>query len=191
MTNDKVSDYIESIEKIGFKKILEEPFYSTSHEVNETLYCFWNDKYSIFLEFDTYTWNAKGEVAHINGGYFYYNWIPNDMGKRSPVSSGGYERYGNTWVWCGYHDCRTCVEWVIKDFLSLGKFKKNWVRNPVSSICHYEDWRISGHSYGENSHSTKVTKRRFKSFPIDVQIKMNVISKSDIRKHKLKTLFEE
>jgi hypothetical protein len=86
--SETVEEYIRKITDFGFEQILKEDFQAKGWGddlTDNSLYIFWHKEYSILLKFDTF--NGSG----VNGGNFYYNWIPNDRGGNAFTSSGGYE----------------------------------------------------------------------------------------------------
>jgi hypothetical protein len=111
----QLQNYIDEIEKFGFKKILEVPFVCENY--NEKFFVFFLEKYGILLEFDTHGGDR------VNGGDFYYEWIPNDRNALIYTSTGGYR--GDIWI--GSHDCREHPVSSIIGLVTHGKFVTPWV----------------------------------------------------------------
>jgi len=193
---DTLSDFIKYVEKIKFKKILEEDFMSDGLGIEkearkEKFYCYWHYKHSIFLMFDSYSWFDEPNKS-VNSGTFYYN-VKFDSSKHNYWISSGHwcELSNGEFAWAGYHDVRDGVDSVIKGLLEKGEFLTKWVDSPVGSICHHGDWRINGYSFGENTHSDIVTKKRIKLFPIEIQYKMGFMNLAEFRAKKLENIFEK
>ena len=136
--SNNTENYINIVKDIGFQEIYSETFFSKSTEQDQKLYVFWHDEYSILLKFDTYK-------DKINGGDFYYNWLPKNMERNGATSSGGFIE--------GYVHYETLkeVEYPIKEtrfndvdvsweeFLKISKkeneLRKQWIKeNNVSMV---------------------------------------------------------
>ena len=95
-------NYLKIVESIGFESVLVEPFIN-DEGVEERLHVMWNKEFSILLVFDTFSWKDDGSFSKagrevpkpsVNGGTFYYCWVPNTNGNHC-VSSGGYISNGD------------------------------------------------------------------------------------------------
>lgn len=128
----KISEYLKWLNEIGFKEALKIDF--VGHEKrNEAMYIFWCAKYGILLRFDTYS-------GDLNGGQYYYNWLPKDIDKGYEfVSSGGFYKYNDELIWIGSHDCRSNIEREIKKLKKNGKFIVPWIKRPFLWLLHYKD----------------------------------------------------
>lgn len=166
-------DYLRIVESIGFKSILIEPFINEDG-IEERLHIMWNENHSILLVFDTYTWGDDGSWAKagesvpppsINGGHFYYNWIPNADCKTHCTSSGGYV---DDHVWSGDHDCREAIKFNIGRLLENGRFVKEWKEAPFLWLLHYMDTKKEGYDY------KKINKERLSKLPEQVLKAMNI-----------------
>ena len=118
MTNN-IKEHIESIEKFGFKKVLEVPFECDDN--SDTFYVFFLEEYGILLEFDAYGGKS------VNGGNFYYEWIPENDHAVIYTSTGGFHKVNEQNIWIGSHDCRDHPVSDILGLASAGKFVTPWV----------------------------------------------------------------
>jgi len=97
-------NYLRIASSIGFKSVLIEPF-NNRDGIEERFHVMWDEENSILLSFDTYTWKDGGSWAKsgkevpppdVNGGRFYYNWVPHpDVSGRSCISSGTFADNGD------------------------------------------------------------------------------------------------
>ena len=145
--------FLRVIERFGFKAALTIPF--KGHFVlPDNLYIYFLEKYGILLEFDTYD-------EGVNGGNFYYEWIPHDF-KRDHykvTSTGGFEkiyhnpRYADgTRVWVGQHDCRENIKEKIEGLAEKGTFITPWISDSNiirPKFVHYMDHHIEGGTWDE------------------------------------------
>ena len=128
----KTLEYLKLVEEIGFEQVLKVDFKGNENR-DEVFYIFWDAKRSILLCFDTY-----GD--DVNGGDFYYNWIPKDIHTTYKYTrSGGFEKHNDGMVWVGYHDCSENIENVIKKFEENGDFVVQWIKQPFLWLVHYGD----------------------------------------------------
>ena len=119
-----VEEFIKELEEFGFKKVLEVPFKCANEPEHkgDAFYAFFLEKYGIILTFDTY---GNGET--VNGGNFFYEWLPEGNGWATLTSSGGFEEVAGKRIWVGDHDCRWGAIRNIKRMAELGKFVTPWV----------------------------------------------------------------
>lgn len=84
--NETEGEYLRKMTEFGFKKILTIPF-KNEEGVEDRLHILFHYGFSILLVFDTFTngddgsWARAGKTVPpptVNGGNFYYNWMPND-----------------------------------------------------------------------------------------------------------------
>lgn len=124
-------DYLEVIEDFGFERVLYLPFHKDG--VDNALYVYWEPERGILLSFDSYNGDR------VNGGRFYYNWIPNETTSHRVTSNGGFYKIAeNRFVWSGYHDCREAIRHHIKQLESAGSFVVPWLKlDPCIWLFHY------------------------------------------------------
>lgn len=138
-----LKEYIAVAESLGFKKIYEKEFtreYLSGEKGDKQTdfrFIFYQEEDGIVLIFDS--WQKKS----VNGGYFYYNWQPNNRKQNnfSVTSSGSYylhnlDRYSPNFdkefnekppIWLGHHDCRQGLRYHIQQLKNKGTFLKKWV----------------------------------------------------------------
>ena len=124
-----VQEYISEVENFGFVKVLEIPFHGDPElKADDKFYTFFHEKYGIILTFDTYSGSS------VNGGNFFYEWIPSDTkNTHLYTSSGGFSSSTidpdpeHKKIWCGDHDCRENLISNIIGLASNGKFVTPWV----------------------------------------------------------------
>lgn len=146
-----LEEYIKVIERIGFKKIYEREFEGTYSK--DTLFVYWFKEKSILLKFDSHGGDR------INGGNFYYNIKPNDIGNFTARSSGGL-RDG---IWAGSHDCREAIKHHIEMLSEQGTFLTQWVESPFLWLLHYMDSKVKGYDY------KAINKQIIDQFPQEVK----------------------
>ena len=156
----KTSEYLETVKKIGFKQLLKVDFKREENR-DEAFYILWDVKRGILLCFDTWGIN-------VNGGDFYYNWIPKDRQVAYKyTSSGGFEKHNDGIVWVGKHDCRKDIDKKIQNLEKNGEFVVPWIHRPFLWLLHYKDKErysnIVDHEY------KLVNERRIAMLPKDVQ----------------------
>lgn len=128
----KTSEFLEIVEKEGFKQALKVDFKGYEGR-DEAIYIFWEEKKGILLCFDTYGIN-------VNGGHFYYNWVPKDREVAYKYThTGGFEKHNNGMVWVGSHDCRIDMDKNIKNLEENGDFVVPWINRPFLWLLHYKD----------------------------------------------------
>ena len=128
----KTIEYLELINRIGFEQALKVDFKGYENR-KESLYIFWDAKRGILLRFDTY-------ADDINSGHFYYNWIPKDGETYyNYISSGGFRKFDDKFIWIGDHDCRNNIDVNIKNLKENGKFVVPWMERPFLWLLHYKD----------------------------------------------------
>lgn len=116
-----LTEYLEVIEDFGFERVLYLPF--RKYEAEDALYIYWEPERGILLSFDSYNGNR------VNGGRFYYNWIPNETMSHRVTSSGGFYKIGeDQYIWSGYHDCREAIRHHVKQLESAGSFIVPWLK---------------------------------------------------------------
>ena len=152
-------EYLKLIDGIGFKQALKVDFKRHENR-NEALYIFWYEECGILLCFNTYGDN-------LNGGSFYYNWIPSGKDEEAVykyTSSGGFRKFDDEFIWIGDHDCRNNIDINIKNLEENGKFVVPWAERPFLWLLHYmdderhtEEWKL-------------VNERRILQLPKDIQI---------------------
>lgn len=158
--------YRRIIEAEGFTEALRVPFtvqrdYSDGVETRqETLFIFFHDRDGILLVFDTY--NGVG----VNGGHFYYNWVPNRVWQEEllwthVVSSGGWH---DERLWGGYHDCREALRFNLRRLRQHGSFLPSWQVQPFLWLLHYGD-----HPHGKEYDYDTIMQERLFLLPEYVQ----------------------
>ena len=156
----KTSEFLQIVKKVGFEEALKVDF-KGREDIDETLYIYWDAKRGILLCFDTY-----GDSG-VNGGDFYYNWIPKDRQVAHKYTSGGvFEKHNDKVVWVGSHDCRTDVDINIRNLEENGEFVVPWVSRPFLWLLHYMDTE----KYGGDEKYKEANKRRIAMLPVDVQV---------------------
>lgn len=194
--SNELDYYLSVAARIGFEIVLVDNFawqdtYVT-HQFGETLripytresqyFVLWNRENSVLLAFDTYPHYeviSPTEVVlkdqSVNGGNFYYNWIPNDREARMYTSSGGYYKpEGMTWddydklslsekIFVGYHDCREALARNFTGLKEHGTFVKEWKQRPFFWLNHYHERDLKEMSNDE------YTQARIARLPEDIQ----------------------
>jgi len=156
----KTKEYLKLVEKLGFKQALKVDFKGHENR-NEALYIYLDSKRGILLCFDTYD-------VSVNGGHFYYNWIPKDRQEAYKyTSSGGFENHNDGMVWVGHHDCRGNIDINIRNLDENGKFVVPWIKRPFLWLLHYKDEERYGNIVDREYES--VNKQRILQLPEDVQ----------------------
>jgi len=140
--NNKLDKYLRITKEEGFEIVLKEDFVYEGQ--SDALYVLWNDEDGILLKFDTY-WSDD-----VNGGSFYYNWIPNELDNSSwrgtITESGGFaDKRGE--VWAGHHDCREALRLHLHGLREKGTFVKPWVKNQFLWLLHYADTKDKNYNY--------------------------------------------
>ncbi len=93
-------EYLRKVKDFGFESVLIVPF-TNKEKIEERLHILFHPEYSILLKFDTYSFGDDGSFENgvpppsVNGGSFYYNWVPNKDYKGHVTSSGGYIGHDN------------------------------------------------------------------------------------------------
>ena len=203
--HNNLEQYEKIIGDIGFKKILEIPFdnqYSAHDKVtHEKFFVYWYEECSILLTFDTYGENS------VNGGKFYYNWIPNDIkDKNNPSSSGCYEGLSRfrdffdflgvkqnykKFYWAGDYDCREAIKFHIEQLKKYGKFMKQWKKQPFLWLVHYVDTRNKTGEGLRNDNNTPtydykaINRTRLAMLPKSVQKAVRMRSEKQERREQL------
>ena len=154
---------------------------------NDTMYVYWHPVDCILLVFDTF-YSGKS----VNGGNFYYNWLPNaeNKGKRWEfTSSGGYEHpdgrssdykrvppdvwdaayENNELFWVGYHDCREALRFHIRRLREGGTFLNPWKFSPIVWLTHWADRKDDRDKSYDSSGYDDITLERFAKLPQKAQ----------------------
>lgn len=158
LSND-LDRYLRIVQDIGFEAALALPFIGrpsgSKKTYDERLFIFW--KNGVLLVFDTYLEES------VNGGHFYYNWIPNDYKEgRHYTSSGGY--YGeDPMIWAGDHDCREALRFHIQRLEENGTFLPVWKNKPFLWLLHYMDTKDDDYDY------EAINKERISMLPKEIQ----------------------
>ena len=154
----KTLEYIKLVEEIGFRQALKVDFKGYENR-DEVFYIYWDTNHGILLCFDTYGIN-------VNGGHFYYNWIPkNRQVAYKYTSSGGFEKHNDEMVWVGYHDCREDIDVNIRNLSENGEFVVPWKDRPFLWLLHFRDEE----KYGDNEEYKEVNKQRIAMLPEGIQ----------------------
>lgn len=154
--SNEVTQYLNIAKSIGFKIVLDLPF-ETKDAFDETprkerFFILWRTD-GILLVFDTFGGNS------VNGGHFYYNWVPNE-GAHDVTSSGGMI---NDKTWAGDHDCRQGLKFHIRQLEKNGKFLPKWEGRPWLWLLHHGDTSTN------NFNREKITAERIAMLPPEVQ----------------------
>lgn len=163
--SNRLDRYLEIAFSIGFRTVLTLPF---THENNtETFYVLYRNP-GVILHFDTYCGSS------VNGGSFYYNWIPNeDNLKPNDVTSSGQWRKNDedVWVWVGDHDCREALKHHMSRLETYGKFLNPWQFKGHKHLCHHADWRELSKLPIDAlaKEANRRTRERWAMLPADVQ----------------------
>jgi len=123
--SNEIGRYKRIISEEGFEPVLCLPFsgrsYGGEKPVAETFEVWFNRTNGILLRFDTYG------ADHVNGGSFYYNWIPSTKDGPYVTSSGGYYETTVGLVWAGDHDAREALRLKIRMLRDNGRFVTPWL----------------------------------------------------------------
>lgn len=145
--SNTVADYLRIAAEEGFAVVLDLPFkgrvYGEEEAADEHLYVLWHAD-GVLLKFDTHGGDS------VNGGQFYYNWRPRNNAPEEGndcLSSGGWERMADDWIWSGNHDCREALRYHLRQLRERGGFVKPWVRRPFLWLLHYMDEKTEGFDY--------------------------------------------
>ena len=158
----ETTGFLKLIDGIGFKQALKVNFKGHENR-DEALYIFWYKKYGILLRFDTY-------AGDINGGNFYYNWIPKDGETYyNYISSGGFRRFDDEFIWIGDHDYRN-ININIKKLEENGKFVTPWVERPFLWLLHYKDKEKCSNNTIDKDYYELINEARILRLPKDIQI---------------------
>lgn len=167
-----VKDVLDEIEKFGFKRVLDVPFMNDENTIQEHLYVYFCEKYGILLEFDTYSGN------HVNGGLYHYQWTTKtgEAKHNYALSSGGWEKKGDVYIWEGHGDVRHDMFESITQLMRDGKFVTPWIGTCkifVPTFVHYMDHHSDGtwdegYALYEKALREK-TPERFRMLPENVQ----------------------
>lgn len=169
-----IKDVIKEIEKFGFRRVLDIPFENYDEKrTQEHLYVYFHDKTGIILQFDTHSGNR------VNGGDYYYEWLPNGKPHHNPgFSSGGWRDIGDAYIWEGHSDCREGMFESIRELESDGTFITPWVKASgifSPTFVHYMDHHPDGNVGWDASYELyrralkEKTPERFYMLPSDVQ----------------------
>lgn len=181
---NELDRYQAIITDLGFEQVLVVPFTvkgwrDTDPDRNEHLYVYALREKGIILVFDTY------DGVRVNGGHFYYCWVPNNEKCRADnvraTSSGGYRLYAGVdrfdaedkdYYWVGYHDCREALRHHIGQLEEYGSFIPVWPEGHGAWL-----WLLH---HGDTRHDTydhsAITQRRLLMLPQWVQDMINVAS---------------
>lgn len=144
-------EFIKEVKEFGFQKVLEVPFHGDPEvESDDKFYAFFHEKYGIILTFDTYGGRS------VNGGNFYYEWVPNNLENTYLyTSTGGFSSSTNDpdpehkKIWCGSHDCRENMIPNIMMLAHVGKFVTPWVCKDHFSSPKFVHWGDHHTHYSE------------------------------------------
>jgi hypothetical protein len=159
---DTLDRYMLIAKGIGFEIVLDIPFVNPRDKTQNHFFILWNNE--ILLCFDT--WNGD----KVNGGKFYYNWIPKSKEyPRLILSSGSWETPEMD-LWSGDHDCREALKFKISELNRYGSFLPEWKKQPYLWLIHYGDEKDVEMNCGDNwkmrSHEYKnITKDRINMLP--------------------------
>lgn len=163
----KLSEYLSIVQGFGFKIVYAEDFKADRRD--EKMYILWHDDLSILLRFDTFTWGHESE-GNVNGGNFYYNWVPHGgVNRWDLTSSGGFFSEDKAPVWVGDHDCREAIITKIKALFENGTFVKEWKDCAFPWLTHYVDHE-KGSSKGSFEKYFEKTRAIISKLPLHVQI---------------------
>lgn len=125
-----VEDYLRVVQMEGFEPIFTHHFANSKGDGMETMYIMYKKSDGILLVFDTY-------YGNVNGGNFYYNWIPKDDSCLKYTSSYSSIDIDGFLLIAGYHDCREAIRFKIRMLKEHGEFLQNWVKRPfLWLLCH-------------------------------------------------------
>ena len=161
----EISEYEDVVQDIGFRELKRWHF---RYEDKDAYMAVWWHDFGILLKYDTFPLKHSHDV---NGGDFYYNWIPEGQDEIfQHTSSGG---MGADGVWSGYHDARAAIRFHVHDLLSHGRYVVPWTHNPLNSITfmHYGDKPKHTGSWTteEDVAMTAISKARFMELPEDIR----------------------
>lgn len=160
-----LDEYLRIAQEEGFEIVLKEPFLGrgfNGKSVKETLFILFHKADGILLRFDTYQGNG------VNGGDFYYNWIPKGEHNWKVLSSGGYSKIDGELIWIGHHDCREALRCHISKLRDYGTFVPSWKEQPFLWLLHYMDTKDPGYDY------KKINAERIAALPKFVQSAIRV-----------------
>lgn len=151
-----LAEYLRIATEEGFDIVLEVPFIGNHAE--EKLFVLFNQADGILLCFDTYGGDK------VNGGHFYYNWIPGDWREVYQfTSSGGFREINGHLIWSGDHDCREALRAHLAGLRDHGKFVTPWKEQPFLWLLHYVDTKVEGYDY------KAINQSRIDQFPDEVK----------------------
>lgn len=161
-----IEDYLRIAKRLGFEQVSRERV-DCPERPGEFghLYILWNAERGILLKFDTYwEWCGGKPAASVNGGNFYYNWMPNDPAQPwgGVTSSGGYRKRGDDLVWIGHHDCREALAFHVEELAAAGRFVTPWVERPFLWLLSWADTK------GDYDHN-EINARRIAALPEEVR----------------------
>jgi hypothetical protein len=133
-----VKEFIMEIEKSGFEKVLEIPFTVLDMDDNPPM-----EMHDVFYAY----FLRKYGIKSVNGGNFFYEWVPNNLENAYLyTSSGGYEKIDNQMIWVGEHDCRSNIIGYILGLAEHGAFVTPWKSKSAifrPKFVHYGDHHTS------------------------------------------------
>ena len=142
-----LSDYLRIAVDEGFEIVLQIPFLGISYaipiaEITETFYVMFHKRDGILLCFDTFGGDK------VNGGNFYYNWVPNSEDSyHEATSNGSFMKVEDHFVWVGYHNCREALRHKLSRLGEKGSFLTPWVEQPFLWLLHYMDYKAKDYDY--------------------------------------------
>ncbi len=153
-----LTEYLRIAKEEEFEIVLEVPFLGYDHK-QESLFVLFNKADGILLCFDTYGGKK------VNGGHFYYNWIPNGSWREAScfTSSGGFHEIDGHLIWSGDHDCREALRAHLAGLRDHGKFVTPWKDQPFLWLLHYMDTKVEGYDH------KAITESRIGQFPDEIK----------------------
>jgi len=160
----KISDYLLTLKRFGFKEIYSLNFQSKLSNQEETFYVLWHDEFGILLECESF--QIKNGCKYMSCGNFYYNIksLDNDLLKNY-METGMFKND----ILIGKHRAYEAVILNIENLRIFGDFIKPWKDSSLIMLVHHGD-------FYENEHKKEIkeiTKNRFKSLPEYVQKMIN------------------
>jgi hypothetical protein len=128
-----LEDYLKFLADLEFQVVLKAPFigreWKRPNDVPkaEDYYILWRSP--VLVSFDTF-----GNV--VNGGFVWYNWLPNEPGKAPFSDENGYWK-GDIWV--GNYDCRIDFKRKIDILEREGTLVSPWVEHQDLWLVNYTE----------------------------------------------------
>lgn len=143
----KLETYLEDVERLGFKKVLELPFIDRGGK-EEKFFVYFHPRDALLLKFDTY-WGLQ-----IHDGRLHYNWRRRcsfkEVYERHLLSSGHWVTED---IYVGdHHIPEANLRRTLRAFRANGKFLRPWIESPFLDLVHHGDY-LHGQRLGDHLHN--------------------------------------